>query len=139
VWAVASNADKKELVSKLASYPIFSKCSKDDIAALVDAGGPFTLPAGWPMVAEGIPADAVYVVTSGELRVFYGRDQVATLGPGDIVGEMALLGGGQRRATVTTADRTSGLRVENDAMFDVFAKHPAIRDAFKATYEAHSN
>jgi CRP-like cAMP-binding protein len=134
-----SNNEKRELVNQLAGYKTFSKCSKDDIAALVDAGGPFTLPAGWPMVAEGIPADAIYVVTSGELRVFYGREQVATLGPGDIVGEMALLGGGQRRATVTTAERTAGLRVENDAMFDVFAKHPAIREAFKAAYEAHSS
>ena len=134
-----ASKEERELVDKLAGYKTFSNCSKDDIAALVSAGGGFTLPAGWPMVAEGIPADAIYVVTSGELRVFYGREQVATLGPGDIVGEMALLGGGQRRATVTTADRTSGLRVENDAMFDVFAKHPAIREAFKAAYEAHSS
>lgn len=131
--------EERELVDKLVGYKTFSNCSKEDITALVSAGGAFTLPAGWPMVAEGIPADAIYVVTSGELRVFYGREQVATLGPGDIVGEMALLGGGQRRATVTTADRTSGLRVENDAMFDVFAKHPAIREAFKAAYEAHSS
>jgi CRP-like cAMP-binding protein len=135
--AVSSN-EKRELVDKLAGYKSFSNCSKADIEALVDAGGPFTLPAGWPMVAEGIPADAIYVVTSGELRVFYGREQVATLGPGDIVGEMALLGGGQRRATVTTAERTSGLRVENAAMFEIFSEHPAIRDSFKAAYEAHS-
>ena len=40
--------------------------------------------------------------------------------------------------TVTTAERTSGLRVENPAMFDLFANHPAIREAFKAAYEAHS-
>jgi CRP-like cAMP-binding protein len=138
VWPV-SGKEERELVDKLVGYKTFSNCSKDDVAALVAAGGPFTLPAGWPMVAEGIPADAIYVVTSGELRVFYGREQVATLGPGDIVGEMALLGGGQRRATVTTADRTSGLRVENDAMFEVFAKHPAIREAFKAAYDAHSS
>lgn len=133
-----SGNEKRELVQQLMGYPTFKGCSEADIKALVDAGGPFTLPAGWPMVAEGIPADAVYVLTSGDLRVFYGREQVATLGPGDIVGEMALLGGGQRRATVTTAERTSGLRVENDAMFDIFAKHPAIREAFKAAYEAHS-
>jgi CRP/FNR family transcriptional regulator, cyclic AMP receptor protein len=134
-----SNNEKRELVNQLVGYPTFSKCSKDDIAALVDAGGPFTLPAGWPMVEQGIPADAVYVLTSGEARVFYVREQVATLGPGDIVGEMALLGGGQRRATVTTAARTTGLRVENSAMMDVFAKHPAIRDAFKDAYEAHQS
>ena len=132
-----AQGEKRELTDKLTGYQTFAKCSHDDVAALVDAGGPFTLPAGWPLVEQGIPADAVYVITDGEARVFYVREQVATLGPGDIVGEMALLGGGQRRATVTTSSRTSGLRVENSAMMDVFTKHPAVREAFKAAYEAH--
>jgi CRP/FNR family cyclic AMP-dependent transcriptional regulator len=132
-----AHGEKRELTDKLAGYQAFAKCSHDDVAALVDAGGPFTLPPGWPLVEQGIPADAVYVITDGEARVFYVREQVATLGPGDIVGEMALLGGGQRRATVTTSSRVSGLRVENTAMMDVFAKHPAVREAFKAAYEAH--
>lgn len=134
-----SGNEKRELVNQLLGYPTFKGCSKDDVEALVDAGGPFTLPAGWPMVEQGIPADAVYILTSGEARVFYVREQVATLGPGDIVGEMALLGGGQRRATVTTAERTTGLRVENSAMFGIFAKHPAVKKAFEAAYEAHQS
>lgn len=133
-----SGNDKRDLVRQLMGYPTFKGCSEADVKALVDAGGPFTLPAGWPLVEQGIPADAIYVLTSGEARVFYVREQVATLGPGDIVGEMALLGGGQRRATVTTAERTAGLRVENPKMMDIFAEHPAIREAFKAAYEAHS-
>jgi CRP/FNR family cyclic AMP-dependent transcriptional regulator len=132
-----SGGDKRELVTKLSGYPTFANCNRDDIGALVDAGGPFTLPAGWPLVEQGIPADAVFVLTDGEARVFYVREQVATLGPGDIVGEMALLGGGQRRATVTTASRVTGLRVENSAMLDLFTKRPALRDAFRAAYEAH--
>lgn len=132
-----AHGEKRELTDKLTGYQAFAKCSRDDVEALVDAGGPFTLPAGWPLVEQGIPADAVYVITDGEARVFYIREQVATLGAGDIVGEMALLGGGQRRATVTTSSRVSGLRVENSAMMDVFSKHPAVRDAFKAAYEAH--
>jgi CRP/FNR family cyclic AMP-dependent transcriptional regulator len=134
-----AGAGKRELVSQLSEYPTFANCGNDDVAALVEAGGSFTLPAGWPLVEQGIPADAVYVLTDGEARVFYVREQVATLGPGDIVGEMALLGGGQRRATVTTATRVSGLRVENAAMMDLFSKHPALRDAFRAAYEAHQS
>jgi CRP-like cAMP-binding protein len=133
------HGEKRELVDKLSSYETFAKCSRDDVAALVDAGGPFTLPAGWPLVEQGVPADAIYIITDGEARVFYVREQVATLGPGDIVGEMALLGGGQRRATVTTASRTSGVRVENSAMLELFSQRPALRDAFKAAYEAHSS
>ncbi|MFN2560554.1 MAG: cyclic nucleotide-binding domain-containing protein [Jatrophihabitans sp.] len=132
------HGEKRELVAKLSGYPVFAQCGRDDISALVDAGGPFALPSGWPMVQEGIPADACYVIMNGTALVFHQREQIATLGEGDVVGEMALLGGGQRRATVTTSTRVSGLRIENDALRPVLAKHPRIAEAFRAVYDAHS-
>ncbi|HEX3334919.1 MAG TPA: cyclic nucleotide-binding domain-containing protein [Jatrophihabitans sp.] len=133
-----AGGEKRELVATLSGYETFAGCGRDDIAALVDAGGPFALPAGWPLVQEGIPADACYVLTQGEALVFHQRAQIATLGPGDLVGEMALLGGGQRRATVTSATRVHGLRIENDALRPVLQKHPKLADAFQAVYAAHS-
>ena len=51
---------------------------------------------------------------------------------------MALLGGGQRRATVTSSTQVAGLRIENDALRPVLQKHPKIADAFRAVYDAHS-
>jgi CRP/FNR family transcriptional regulator, cyclic AMP receptor protein len=133
-----SGGEKRELVATLSGYATFSGCDRDDITALVDAGGAFTLPAGWPLVQEGIPADACYVLTDGEALVFHQREQIATLGPGDLVGEMALLGGGQRRATVTSSTRVKGLRIENDGLRPVLQKHPKLADAFQAVYAAHS-
>jgi CRP/FNR family cyclic AMP-dependent transcriptional regulator len=133
-----SHGEKRELVAKLIEYGTFADCSKDDVSALVDAGDRFTLPAGWPLVQEGIPADACYVLTEGEARVFHQREQIATLGPGDLVGEMALLGGGQRRATVTSSTRVIGLRIENEPLRDVLKQHPKLAEAFKAVYDAHS-
>jgi CRP-like cAMP-binding protein len=133
-----SGGEKRELIATLSGYATFSECERDDVAALVDAGAPFSLPAGWPLVQEGIPADACYVLTEGEALVFHQREQIATLGPGDLVGEMALLGGGQRRATVTSSSRVRGLRIENDALRPVLEKHPKLADAFKAVYDAHS-
>jgi CRP-like cAMP-binding protein len=133
-----AGGEKRELVNKLNGYPTFAQCDRDDIGALVDAGGPFALPAGWPLVQEGIPADACYVLTDGTARVFHEREQIAELGPGDLVGEMALLGGGQRRATVTSSSRVTGLRIENDALRPVLQKHPKLAEAFRAVYDAHS-
>ena len=130
--------NKRELVEQLRGYDTFAACSKAAVQALVDAGGPFTLPAGWPLVQEGIPADACYVLTTGDALVFHQREQIATLREGDLVGEMALLGGGQRRATVTSATRVAGLRVENDALQVVFGRYPELADAFRAVYDAHS-
>ncbi|SHG14690.1 cyclic nucleotide-binding protein [Jatrophihabitans endophyticus] len=131
--------DKRKLTSTLTGYATFADCSKDDVAALVDAGGPFTLPAGWPLVQEGIPADACFVLTEGTALVFHQREQIAELGPGDLIGEMALLGGGQRRATVTSSSRVAGLRVEYDALRTLLSQRSALADAFRAVYDAHSD
>jgi CRP/FNR family transcriptional regulator, cyclic AMP receptor protein len=132
------NGEKRQLAATLAGYETFAKCSHEDIAALVEAGGPFTLPAGWPLVQEGIPADACYVLTSGQARVFHRREQIATVGPGDLIGEMTLLRGGQRHATVTSSTRVSGLRIDDDVLRPVLGRHPRLAEAFQAVYDAHS-
>ena len=133
------SADKRHLVATLSGYKTFANCSRGDIAALVDAGGPFTLPAGWPLVQEGIPADACYVLTEGTALVFADREQIATLSAGDLVGEMTLLGGGQRRATVTSSTRVAGLRIENTALRPLLKQHPKLAEAFQAVYDEHSS
>ncbi len=131
------SGDKRELVSTLSGYDTFAGCSKDDVKALVEAGGPFALPAGWPLVQEGIPADACYVLVNGEALVFHQREQIATLGPGDLVGEVTLLDGGQRSATVTSSSRVSGLRIDNEKLRPLLDKHPKVADAFRHVYDAH--
>jgi CRP/FNR family transcriptional regulator, cyclic AMP receptor protein len=130
-------AGNRELVAALSGYPTFAGCGRDDIRALVEAGGPFSLPAGWPLVQEGIPADACYVLTEGEALVFHQREQIATLSAGDVVGELTLLGGGQRRATVTSATKVAGLRIDNAALRPVLERHPALAAAFENVYAAH--
>ncbi|WP_375477647.1 Crp/Fnr family transcriptional regulator [uncultured Jatrophihabitans sp.] len=131
-------AGNRDLVGTISGYPTFAHCGKDDVKALVEAGSDFSLPAGWPLVQEGIPADACYVLTDGEARVFHQRDQIATVGPGDVVGEMALLGGGQRRATVTSSTKVAGLRVDNDRLRPLLDKRPKLAEAFREVYNAHS-
>lgn len=134
-----AGGETRELVSALSGYETFAGCSKDDVTALVKAGAPFSLPSGWPLVQEGIPADACYVLTSGEARVFHQRDEIATLKEGDLVGEMALLGGGQRRATVTSSTKVTGLRIDNEKLRPVLAKHPKLAEAFEHVYDAHNS
>jgi CRP/FNR family cyclic AMP-dependent transcriptional regulator len=134
---MAHGFDQRAWVTALRGFPTFANCTAESLTALVKAGGEFHLPAGWPLVQEGIPADAVYVLTEGQARVFHDRQQIATVGIGDIVGEMALLAGGQRKATVTSSERVAGLRVENERMRVLIAEHPCLGDAFRAVYDAH--
>ncbi len=134
---MVGGSERRELIEKLSGYATFADCPRSDIEALVDAGGPFALPSGWPLVQEGIPADACYVLTSGSARIFHQRQEVAEIGAGDLVGEMAFFDGGLRQATVTSSSRVTGLRIENDPLRDVLAKRPKLADAFRAVYTAH--
>ena len=131
------NTDRRALITQLATFPLLTACSKDDVAALADSGNTVTLPDGWAFVQEGTPADACYVLLAGNARVFHGREVIAALSPGDVIGEMANLAGGQRKATVSTQGRVKALRVEYEALTKLLARRPGLNAALRAAYAAH--
>lgn len=86
------------------------------------------VPAGTELFREGDPGDAAYLVLTGRLRATVGSDgtprTLGTLGPGSLLGEAALVDGGQRTATVT-ADRDSQLaRLDRDTLEGALRDHP---------------
>lgn len=58
-----------------------------------------SLPANWRLIHEQTPGDACYILLSGKVAVYSGREQVAELGPGDVVGEIAIRQGRLRSPT----------------------------------------
>jgi CRP/FNR family transcriptional regulator, cyclic AMP receptor protein len=130
--------DKRELVDQLSTFATFAGCDRDDLVTLVQAGGTTQLPAGWPFVTQGEPADACYVLLTGSARVYMQRQEIAQLGPGDIIGEMAFLAGGQRGATVTSSDRVTALRVENDDLREIVEQRPHLKQTLQRVYAAHT-
>jgi CRP/FNR family cyclic AMP-dependent transcriptional regulator len=131
-------SDNKEIVRQLSQYPTFAECTEDDLAALVQAGAAFSLPSNWSLVQEGVPSDACYILMDGTARVFQDRHEIATMGPGDVVGEMTLLAGGQRRATVSSSSPIRGWRIENDALKALLEKRPHLKDALTSVYRSHT-
>jgi len=133
-----SKHEKRTLVEQLGKYAMFNRCSSDDLRALVDAGGPFVIPPNWPLMLEATPAHACYAITEGTAKVFINRVQVAELGAGDLVGEMAVLTGDLRRATVTSATRLRGLRVDNSDLTALFEHRPQLLHTLRGAYELHT-
>jgi CRP/FNR family cyclic AMP-dependent transcriptional regulator len=131
--------EARELAARLAGFDTFRNCSPDELRDLAAAGRVTNLPAGWPFVTQGEPADACYFLLEGTARVFFSREEVAQLGPGDVIGEMAFVTGGQRGATVTSSSKVSALRVENDALRAVLTKHPSLKDTLLAVYNSHTS
>ncbi len=90
----------------------------------------FSLPGGWTLFEEGAEANALYIVTSGSLGVFVsdgadGSRLIARLGVGETVGEMAMISGSPRSASIRALRDTSLLRLGKPGFDRLMAEHPA--------------
>jgi CRP-like cAMP-binding protein len=63
-----------------------------------------TVPAGKQLIAQGTPGRQAFIIVSGQADVTIDGQRVARLGPGEVVGEMALLDHKPRSATVTATE-----------------------------------
>jgi CRP-like cAMP-binding protein len=85
----------------LSTVPLFSRCTKRDLARLSRLTTKMTFPAGGVVTRQGSVGREFVVIVDGKATVAINGQTVATLGAGDFLGEIALLDGGPRTATVT--------------------------------------
>jgi CRP/FNR family transcriptional regulator, cyclic AMP receptor protein len=99
--------DREANVGLLQRVPLFSKLSRGDLEQISRVAVARNYPRGVRVFHEGDTSDACYIVRSGDLRVTREHPDgraiaLATLGPGDIFGELAMLDGEARSASVET-------------------------------------
>lgn len=89
--------------SALANASLFSLCSKRELRLVAKLAKTRQVPRGTALLVEGEVGDEMLVFLAGSAAVVLrGGRKVATLGPGDVVGELGVLGRAPRNATVTT-------------------------------------
>ncbi|MCL4287935.1 MAG: Crp/Fnr family transcriptional regulator [Thermoleophilia bacterium] len=89
----------------LARVPLLSDLERDELERIAQVAIPRSFPKGARVFHEGDTSDACYVIRSGEVRVTREHPDgraiaLATLGPGELVGELAMIDGGSRSASV---------------------------------------
>lgn len=97
----AAPAPAKPLAESLARVPLLSDLPGSDHDAIARLFTERTFPAGETVLKEGADGAAFYLIESGTATVTVGGDFRRTLGPGDHFGEIALIDGQARTATVT--------------------------------------
>jgi NTE family protein len=117
----------------LSTIPIFSFLSKPELEALHDQFVEVSFGKGETVCKIGDPGNTFYVVLSGELEVWGGSEgniRTGTLRERDFFGEMALLQGGKRTATVTVSRRARLLSLDKDSFERLFLRNPKAVEYF---------
>src|SRR6478672_10252365 len=96
----AAMASRSKHLDHLSSVPLFSSCSQKELEKIARASNEITVEAGRILVDQGDAGREAFVVIDGEATVKRNQRKIATLGPGDAIGELSLLDHGPRTATV---------------------------------------
>jgi CRP/FNR family transcriptional regulator, cyclic AMP receptor protein len=116
----------KDVMAQLARVPLFSGCSNRDLQLIARVVKDVTHPAGTVIAREGEPGVGLFVIVEGQAEVTIGGKRKAKLGPGDFFGEIALLDGGPRTATVTTLTDVKLLGLTEWVFRGLMQEHPGI-------------
>jgi CRP-like cAMP-binding protein len=123
----------------LPHVPIFSDLTRDTFVALTRAMVLQRVGEGEIVIREGDEGTSFYVVATGRLAVSK-RDErgeavvLARLGDGDFFGEMALLSGGPRAATVIAEENTELLEFRADVLLAIAHEHPQLASSLRRFY-----
>ena len=111
----------------LAELALFDGCTSSDLERLSAAvTGVRHVPEGSVLCREGETADRWWIVVDGLAEVTVGGLYVATIGPGESIGELALLDAQPRNATVTAASDMVLHEVDGDLFLELLADHPKV-------------
>jgi CRP/FNR family cyclic AMP-dependent transcriptional regulator len=123
----ANDAANAEL---LAEVPFLQLLDEKDRAALAADLDVVRFPAGQLLFNYGDPGDSLYVIRSGEVEVFFKDDTgerivLETAKAGEVFGELSLLDGGPRTASVMATQDLEALRVDRANLDHFLQRHPA--------------
>jgi CRP/FNR family transcriptional regulator, cyclic AMP receptor protein len=127
-------ASAKEQLIK--TVPLFSHCSRAEIAALAGEADELTLPEGKELTRQGERGREFMVIVDGGAKVERDGTLVNELGPNDFLGEIALLSDVPRTATVTTTSETTILVLTDRAFRRVADKIPSVHESLIAALTA---
>jgi len=110
---------------------LFSRLQGEDRKRLAAAAQRKRMGAGTILCHEGEPGDAIFIVMQGSLSILAKNDdgedeELTRLQSGAVVGEISVVTGSPRTATVKVASDSWVMRIPGEVVMEVLSKHPAV-------------
>jgi CRP-like cAMP-binding protein len=113
-------------IERLRSVPLFAGSTSEQLAEIAQLVDEIHVPAGRRLIREGGQGHEFLVLVEGEAEVWRAGSLVCRLGPGDFVGELSLLSGGPRTATVVTTTPAHVLVFTDRAFSRIAERVPGV-------------
>jgi CRP/FNR family transcriptional regulator, cyclic AMP receptor protein len=120
-------------IDHLAAVPLFAALSKRDLQKIAKASTQLSVDEGRVLVEQGATGHEGFVILDGEAVVKRNGRKIATLGPGDVFGELSLFDGGPRAATVTATTPLDLLVIGQREFTGVLDEVPGVAHKILAT------
>ncbi|MGZ4110305.1 MAG: cyclic nucleotide-binding domain-containing protein [Actinomycetota bacterium] len=119
-------ATNKQLMAVLGAIPLFEGLSQKQLKKLTALGQIASFMAGATIVHQGVIGDSFYVILSGQAKVVVNGRTVNRLLPGDHFGEISLLDGQERTASVVSETPMTLLEILQTHFFEMLQQDPEI-------------
>ncbi|MGV3481299.1 MAG: Crp/Fnr family transcriptional regulator [Sphingobium sp.] len=121
----------EHLAALLPEHSIFASCSEDELAAIILHGTLQSHAKGKEIMRQGDEGDSLVILLTGTARIAMvssnGREIILDYAePGWVIGEIALLDGGERTATVTALEPVQGLKLSRSSFETIIAQYSGM-------------
>jgi CRP-like cAMP-binding protein len=119
--------------ARLDAIPLFGGLTADQRLSVATACEELSVEEGTMLVREGDFGHAVFAITSGTADVLHDGEVINTLGPGDYFGEVAVMSGGRRSASVVATSPLTLVTIFNREIWRLEREAPDVASALRET------
>ena len=125
------NVTVDQELKELQSSTLFSSFEREALVEIVASTELRAYDEGDIIVTEGEPGSSLFLIVGGTVKVFTRSDdggnlQLAELGPGDFFGEVSLLSGKPRTATITARTKITAIELDRASVDRIAENHPEV-------------
>lgn len=124
--AMIGSVERARKIELLGNVPLFANCTKKQLGQVAALTVAAELKKGTVMTRQGAAGGLAFIIITGRAELIRGGKRRVLLGPGDVVGELSLIDGEPRSATVTATTDLEVLELDRADLFKLMIKAPPV-------------